>query len=254
MSVYTGKLVNISKEKPWSAPGIRTKPEECKFCRYATIGSGFCPDFYPKSPILGFLLPYPSKDDVVYQRPFSGAMGYYLNKLLIEDLGYKKEDVLIANVLRCMPPWAKGYPTGDLRTTAESNCRQYDKKHAYREKLADGGLIKYDPNLFLITYSPDKMRSIPAFQRQAVADISKAFRFAAKGYRPLVLMGDEPMELVAPWLVGKGGLKTWRGHWWEGSWPFDGSAREVITQKFKFAEASDDYQRLPRYGKGKKKN
>ena len=35
-------------------------------------------------------------------------------------------------------------------------------------------------------------------------------------------MGDKAVSLLndTPFKVGKGGLRMWRGHYWEGHWPF----------------------------------
>jgi hypothetical protein len=56
-------------------------------------------------------------------------------------------------------------------------------------------------------------------------DVEKAAAFADMGYRPLILSGLEVMELVAPWLKGRGGIAVWRGHFWEGELAFKRSMK-----------------------------
>lgn len=45
----------------------------------------------------------PGKNEDIQGKPFVGAAGKYLNELL-EIAGLKREDVFIANVLKCRPP------------------------------------------------------------------------------------------------------------------------------------------------------
>ena len=44
-------------------------------------------------------------------------------------------------------------------------------------------------------------------------DLVKGLR--AQGTRPMMLMGKEVVHEFAPWLLGKGGIKAVRGHFWE---------------------------------------
>lgn len=45
----------------------------------------------------------PGKDEDLQGRPFVGAAGRVLNEM-IEGIGYRREDVFIANVVKCRPP------------------------------------------------------------------------------------------------------------------------------------------------------
>ena len=45
----------------------------------------------------------PGKNEDLQGEPFVGAAGKFLNELL-EDAGLKREDIFIANVLKCRPP------------------------------------------------------------------------------------------------------------------------------------------------------
>lgn len=105
----------------------------------------------------------------------------------------------------CRPSSMNEYPIGKLRVEAERHCRLYDDQ-----------LVKFRPDLFLVTIHPAMLLRSSAMTRLVQRDVRRAFEFAAKGYRPCLLMGDKAMNLVAPWL--KDGVKRWRGHWWEQDW------------------------------------
>jgi hypothetical protein len=106
-------------------------------------------------------------------------------------------------------------------------CRQYDCKQSSGHKLVAGGIEAFDPNLFVITHDLKDIFNTPPFYRIIQKDIEKAFRFVVKGYRPIVLFGIEAAELLAPWIKDKGGMKAWRGHFWEGSWPWKEGVAEM---------------------------
>lgn len=219
------------KKGPQSAPalnvfaskGVREKPEQCALCPFATKGAGFVPDWYPdrdKPPQLGLLLNMPSSDDVVEQRPWSGRAGYAWEQKYLKPFGLSLTDVYIGHVVRCQPKdrkWGKPvYPIGTLKRHAEITCRQHDGKCG--PDLHKGGMKSFDPNMFVVTFHPSDALLVPALSRLIQADIGKAVRRMNEGYRPLVLMGTEAKDLLAPWL--KGGIKSWRGSYWKGEYPF----------------------------------
>lgn len=185
--------------------GLSKKPSGCDECPLRSRGIGFVPDEYPEDPKVAMLLEAPGEDEAVMSRPLVGRAGQAWLRRLIYKNGYKREDVLIANCLRCRPSSMNEYPIGKLRVEAERHCRLYDDQ-----------LVKFRPNLFLVTIHPAMLLRSSAMTRLVQRDVRRAFEFAAKGYRPCLLMGDKAMNLVAPWL--KDGVKRWRGHWWEQDW------------------------------------
>lgn len=204
-------------------PGIRRRPKGCDLCPLSKLGTGFVPDEVPENPLVAFLLDYPSADDVLENRPWGGKAGkYFLWSLL--PYGRTRQDVLLANTLRCKPRHVydgrnNDYPTGSVRRGAEITCRQYDKVSLTKGTLTkERSLETFDPNLFVVTFHPREIRLTPPLHRLIRADIKKAFKFAAEGYRPCVLFGINATQLVAPWI--ESGFKNWRGHFWKGSWPF----------------------------------
>ncbi len=200
--------------------GVRLKPVGCRLCPLSAIGQGFCPDEVPKNPKIAMILDMPQRSDVTYQMPFSGSEGKAWQKTFIEDLGYKREDVLLSHCLRCCQPNDKygisQYPREPLRRLGEMNCRQYDES-----------LIRFDADMYIITLHPRNSRLIGCVTRHIRRDVEKAFSFAEKGYRPALLMGEGVAELYYPWMTG--GLKNWRGHYWFGESPFkNGPPRERL--------------------------
>jgi hypothetical protein len=68
----------------------------------------------------------------------------------------------------------------------------------------------------------------PALRWLIESDIKRAVKRADEGYRPLILMGKEAKELVAPW--AKGPVKSWRGHFYPGSWPWQEGSSLVVPE------------------------
>lgn len=201
-----------------ASPGAAKKPDWCfNNCPRATIGSGFVPDWVPEKPKIAFFFSHPAKDDVGEREPLRGGMGRYFWASVGRATGLTKEDVILSNVLRCYT-WQ--YPVGKETKIMEHACRHWDNFQGNGSIPVPGkrSLVTWKPNLFIPTFGLDKMIEIGAFEALAIADIKKALRFAEEGYRPVVLMGTEAMGVAAPWLGG--GMKNWRGTWWEGDWRF----------------------------------
>ena len=82
---------------------IRSRVEGCRACslcegRTNTVfGEG---DPHARVPIIGEA---PGKNEDLQGRPFVGAAGRFLDELL-DAAGLKREEVFIANVLKCRPP------------------------------------------------------------------------------------------------------------------------------------------------------
>lgn len=230
----TPLLLNIKQKKNPGPPmltedghlgGVVKKPDQCyNSCPLGSCGGGFCPDWVPANPKIGVLFPQPGKDDVVSRQPLSGGMGRFFWGLIGARAGLRKTDVLASHILRCRNGWK--YPVGADVKRAESACRQWD-----RFGNSDGfpdpnlpSLVGWNPNLFIVTFDLSKAVLLGSFQALVFADVLKAVRFHYAGYRPLVLFGDEPLRLVAPWLHGS--AKRWRGTWWEGKLEWAGTEVE----------------------------
>lgn len=189
--------------------GVRNKPKGCNLCPSHYLGTGFCPDYVPEHPKMMLILESPTSDDVVNQSPLSGIMGDFLDYKVFKPLQIKREDLIICNVLRCKAP----YPIGKIKGQSENACRQYDS-----------AIKHFDPNLFLMTFSIADTYKDPAYLSLLIEDLRRAKRLLVEypDNRLAVLMGENAIQMVnnLPFRTGKGGLRQWRGQFWEGKWNF----------------------------------
>ena len=190
------------------------RPSSCELCKGHFLHYGFCPDWYPKNPKLAFLCEAPGADEVDQGEPLIGPTGKMTFNRFVRPLGYGRNDVLAANTIRCRPP-ENMYPTGALAVHMRSKCRQYDDVHG--QDLKAGGILTWNPNLFIITEHPACLFRTPAMTRYVEKHIERAFDLAKQGFRVCVVMGNQAMQVVCPEL--KGGIRAWHGHIWEGKWP-----------------------------------
>jgi len=194
------------------------KPEYCRNCKFVAKGYGYCPDTKPDHARVAFMFAAPTSEAITEQHGLGGKMGWYIFKNFIEPAGFKMNECIVGHVLRCKLPFFKGrpqYPTGAMRHHAEAVCRKYDYQHGREGKLFSLGIGSWNPNIFVITFAPSECHNVPAYYRQIQRDVQKAAMFADKGFRPCVLFGSEAMTLFAPFTHLNGGLKAWRGHFFE---------------------------------------
>jgi hypothetical protein len=200
------------------------KPLECRACPLASVGTGFCGDHFPAAPKAAYLFSFPYKDEVIENRCLAGGMGGFLKRFLLDDHGRTEDEVICAHVLRCQPPAAKGrieYPSGYLKRASEAACRAYDDRHAEGSAVTTPGIWSWRPDLFIVTLDPGMATEVEAYKYLIREDVKKAWRFVERGRRPCVLFGREALQLVGDFL--EGGVKDWRGHYWEvDGWPFSG--------------------------------
>jgi uracil-DNA glycosylase family 4 len=91
-------------QSPEDLPSIRTDLGDCTRCKLATLGR--------KQIVFGVGNPHarlmfvgeaPGRDEDIQGIPFVGRAGQLLTKM-IEAIGLSREDVYIANVIKCRPP------------------------------------------------------------------------------------------------------------------------------------------------------
>lgn len=193
---------------------VHSRPAGCSGCSYSGTGLGFCPDWIPERPRIGLLLEAAGATEIEEKMPLSGGTGRWL-WWLIESLGFSRADVAVFNTLRCHPP-GNSYPVARGRKEAELSCRQYDGVHG--TGLVLGGVADFEPDVMILSFHPAAvLRSnnlAPLLGNRIGSEhtgvLAKAFRFAAAGRRPVVVMGDKAKELVAP-EFGEG-ITKWVGH------------------------------------------
>lgn len=209
----------VASSRPWSSPGVASKPAHCATCRYSHYTTGFVPDYFGAEPKIAVLLKTPDKSEVTERTCLEGDWGWFFLHNFIPK-GYAKKNLIISHVLRCNTPWDKkrkaaGYPTGAMKEQAESTCRYYDAFQGHNGDLVAGGIASWSPNLFLITCDPREVFKVNSYFRQIKRDFTFAFKLAEQGFKPVVLCGNEAAELFFPVIRGSGGAKSWRGHFEE---------------------------------------
>ena len=230
-------IIQSKAASPWVSPGVSRKPTYCVHnCVYASVGSGFCPDYYPSNPRIAVFLEAPGETEILERSPLMGKAGKLWIHKLIEKLGYHREDVLIANTLRCNPP-KNFYPTGNLRLKAEQACRYWDRYHGEDGSPVPRGIASFNPTICVLSYHPAAILRTPALYKPTLRAVELAFKFASRGERPVVAMGDVPMSLLAPWAVGKGGLKVWNRSYFRltSGWPFYAEEKRHEVEKITFS-------------------
>ena len=221
-------------------PGLAPKPDQClNTCpRAFSEGIGFVADWVGNNPKIALVLDKPTRDECTSRLAFTSGYSRFFFAAIGRELGLTKENLIVSYCLRC---YSYEYPVGINRQKAEKNCRNWDNKSADRFGLPtiESGLIKWNPNLFMVTFGLDDCLEMSrsetaksdAYHFCMLEDFKKAMRFAASGYRPCVLMGQEPMNLFPFTNKWAGGVRNWRGTWWEGSWPFTPEKAKVSYDK-----------------------
>lgn len=180
-------------------------------CRFASVGEGYANDVMPANPKIMIFMASPSADDLLNRRLLSGKAGFSFFKSYIYPLGYKQDDVAISAVMRCRPRGGK-FPLGKDKKAIMESCRYWDR----------GAIKTFNPNMYILAHDYKLAYSEPVYTRLIISDIKRAFEFAEKGHRPIVCLGNEASEIVAPFIIGNGATKTWHSHydWFEGGvWP-----------------------------------
>lgn len=83
---------------------IAASVAECRECNLAlTRGKAVPGEGNPDRPDVMFVGEAPGRDEDVQGRPFVGRAGQLLDKM-IAAMGYRREEVFIANIIKCRPP------------------------------------------------------------------------------------------------------------------------------------------------------
>lgn len=82
---------------------IAKRVKNCRKCQLCQQRTNTVPGEGSANAAVLFVGEGPGKDEDQQGRPFVGAAGKFLTQM-IESLGWKREDVFIANVVKCRPP------------------------------------------------------------------------------------------------------------------------------------------------------
>lgn len=143
----------------------------------------------PKSKIL-IIGEAPGKDEDEQGLPFVGRAGKLLTKI-IEAIDFKREDLYIANIIKCRPPENRRPQTSEVE-----KCEPYLKKQielidpefilalgltavntllkgTYKMKEVRGQVLEYEGRKLLITYHPAALLRNPSWKKQTWEDVKK---------------------------------------------------------------------------------
>lgn len=109
-----GAIGNITNKEE-SLRILREEIGDCKRCKLSkqrkkiVFGEG-----NPRASIM-FIGEAPGNEEDIQGRPFVGEAGQLLNRL-INKMGFKREDVYIANIVKCRPPFNRDPEEDEIKT------------------------------------------------------------------------------------------------------------------------------------------
>lgn len=185
----------------------------------------------------------PGAEDQIKRIHTKGDMWKWFEGAILRKLSLTWDDLIVSSLLRCYNPALRKKKkqdelqedneavTGWLFKQASRCCRQFDNHHLYNPMdttLVTPGLLSFPGDCFFVNFGLENMKVVAAMEAIALSVMQKAVKFAEAGYRPIVLMGKEPLQYVAPELLREGGHRNWIGHWWEGSWPKSDTTDDLL--------------------------
>jgi uracil-DNA glycosylase len=93
----------VTSAGPESLEQIATQIATCRACGLCETRRSTVPGEGNPQPELLFVGEGPGADEDATGRPFVGAAGQLLTKMILA-MGFKREDVFIANIIKCRPP------------------------------------------------------------------------------------------------------------------------------------------------------
>ena len=112
-------------------------------------------------------------------------------------------------------------PIGKDRKGTIAACRYYDR----------GVIAAFAPKTYILGQALIDVYKENSFHSLLANDVKKAFRFAEKGLRPILILGQDAAETIAPYILGQGGIKKFRGSWIEiEQWPFLSASQQPKPQ------------------------
>ncbi|TFH02647.1 MAG: uracil-DNA glycosylase [Calditrichales bacterium] len=203
-----GRLTDPRVEiKPVSAPvsAVATAPKktganpleqfyfdikECQLCPLGKTRTNFVFGVGNPKADLMFIGEAPGRDEDLQGIPFVGRAGQLLT-LMLQTIGLKREDVFIANVLKCRPPNNRDPQTEEIEKCEPYLLKQIEmisprlivtlgrfaSASLLRTKAALGALREevhsYNQVPLVVTYHPAALLRNPQLKRQAWIDLKR---------------------------------------------------------------------------------
>ncbi len=124
-AVQEVKQVDEAKEKAEALERLREELGDCQRCPlYATRRNIVFGEGNPNAQVV-FVGEAPGEEEDKQGRPFVGQAGKLLTRL-IEEIGWRREDVYIANVLKCRPPGNRNPKESEIEVCSPFLLKQID--------------------------------------------------------------------------------------------------------------------------------
>jgi len=120
--VASSVIPGVTKLKEAALKALREEIGDCKRCKLSSGRKNIV--FGEGSPdaSLMFIGEGPGREEDIQARPFVGDAGILLTRL-IEKMGFRREDVYIANIVKCRPPMNRDPERDEIEI-----CRGYIEK------------------------------------------------------------------------------------------------------------------------------
>jgi DNA polymerase len=166
----------------------------CKKCSLSATRKNFVFGIGNPNADLMFVGEAPGHDEDIQGKPFVGRAGLLLN-LMLQSIGLRREDVFIANVLKCRPPNNRDPLPDEIEKCEPYLKRQIDLvsprllvtlgRFAAASLLRATGALAtlredmhtYDDVPLIVTYHPAALLRNPQLKRQAWEDLKKIKSF-----------------------------------------------------------------------------
>ncbi len=125
VSIPSGRTSQISGDKENALRVLREEIGDCRRCKlsqkrtHIVFGEG-----NPDARLI-FIGEAPGREEDIQARPFVGDAGVLLTRL-IEKMGLKRQDVFIANIVKCRPPLNRDPEKDEIEACAGFLERQID--------------------------------------------------------------------------------------------------------------------------------
>jgi uracil-DNA glycosylase family 4 len=126
--------------------GLNQEIERCQDCELGKHRTRAVPGEGPENATLLFIGEAPGWHEDQQGRPFVGPAGKFLEELLA-SIGLKREQVYIANVIKCRPPSNRDPLPGEIQACSKWLARQIELIHPKMiVTLGRFSMAKYFPN------------------------------------------------------------------------------------------------------------
>ena len=191
--------VSFSRSAKEALGAIREDIGDCTRCKLHTQGrTQVVFGVGNPSADLMFVGEAPGADEDVQGVPFVGRAGQMLTKM-IEAMGFARDDVYIANVIKCRPPGNRNPEPDEIATCEPFLCRQIESIQprvivalgAFAAKTLletdtpisklRGRLYDYRGVTLIPTFHPSFLLRSPGYKREAWDDLKKALAELGRG-------------------------------------------------------------------------